>query len=464
MIFSNFTRMYAIVDIETTGGSHKHEKITEIAVYVHDGNKVVKEFTSLINPERNIPYFITGLTGITNEMVADAPKFYEIAKQLVEIMENCIFVAHNVNFDYHFVREEFARLGYDFKREQLCTVKMSRKFIPGKRSYSLGNLCQDLGIVVNDRHRASGDALATVKLFELLLSINGGSLKGSSNLVELSQKNIHPDFDTSLVAKLPHLTGIYRFLNEKGDIIYIGKSNDIHDRVMSHFNNTTTKKALEMKGQIVDIGYEVTGSELVALLLESFEIKKHKPLYNRAQRRTMDHFGIISYTDNLGYVRFFIGKNNVHESLPLASFNNQTEARLFLTEMVERYELCQKLCGLYNSQEACFQYQIGACHGACIGKESPESYNRRADQFIGYLRFDNESFWIIGHGRDADEQSVVRVKNGKYLGFGFIATDVAVSNKEILADCIKSYPDNREIQQIIRNYLKNHPFAKVVKD
>jgi len=456
--------MYAIVDIETTGGSHKHEKITEIAVYVHDGSKVIREFTSLINPERTIPYFITSLTGITNEMVAGAPKFYEIARQLVEVMDGCIFVAHNVNFDYHFVREEFSRLGYDFKHEQLCTVKMSRKLIPGKRSYSLGNLCDELGITLNDRHRASGDALATVKLFELLLAMNGASLTGSSKLVELSRKNIHPDLDTSLVDKLPHKTGIYRFLNEKGDIIYIGKSNDIRDRVMSHFNNTTTKKALEMKGNIVDIGYEITGCELVALLLESFEIKKHKPLYNRAQRRTMDHFGIISYTDSSGYIRFFIGKNNAQETLPLASFNNQTEARLFLTEMVEKYQLCQKLCGLYNSQEACFHFQIGSCNGACLGKEDPKDYNYRANQLIRYFEFDNENFWIIGHGRHAEEQSVVRVKNGKYLGFGYIGNDVTLTGTDFLSDCVKFYPDNREVQQIIRSYLKNHPFAKVIKE
>jgi DNA polymerase-3 subunit epsilon len=456
--------MYAIIDIETTGGSHKHEKITEIAVYVHDGKKVVREFTSLVNPERNIPYFITSLTGISNEMVEDAPKFYEIAKQLVEITEGCIFVAHNVNFDYHFVREEFSRLGYDFKREQLCTVKMSRKLIPGKRSYSLGNLCDELGICITDRHRASGDALATVKLFEILLSLNGEALKGSSKFIELSRKNIHPDFDTTLIGKLPHKTGIYRFLNEKGDIIYIGKSNDIRDRVMSHFNNTTTKKAIEMKGNIADIGYELTGCELVALLLESYEIKKHKPLYNRAQRRTMDHFGIVSYTDSNGYIRFFVDKNSSLETLPLASFNNHTEARLFLTEMVEKYQLCQKLCGLYNSQEACFHFQIGSCKGACTGKEDPKEYNHRANQLIRYFEFDNENFWILGHGRTSDEQSVVRVKNGKYLGFGYIGNDAQMTGTELLSDCIKSYPDNREIQQIIRSYLKNHPFTKIIKE
>lgn len=164
--------MYSIIDIETTGGSPKTEKVTEIAVYIHDGTRVVNEFVTLVNPEKNIPAFITGLTGITNKMVADAPKFYEIARELVKLTENTIFVAHNAGFDYGFICEEFRQLGYTFKREKLCTVKLSRKLIPGLRSYSLGRLCSELGIPVHDRHRAAGDAMATVKLFEILVDLD----------------------------------------------------------------------------------------------------------------------------------------------------------------------------------------------------------------------------------------------------------------------------------------------------
>lgn len=164
--------MYSIIDIETTGGSPKTEKVTEIAVYIHDGTRVVNEYASLVNPEKSIPAFITGLTGITNEMVAGAPKFYEIARELVELTENTIFVAHNAGFDYGFICEEFRQLGYLFKREKLCTVKLSRKLIPGLRSYSLGKLCSELGIDVHNRHRAAGDAMATVRLFEILVDLD----------------------------------------------------------------------------------------------------------------------------------------------------------------------------------------------------------------------------------------------------------------------------------------------------
>ncbi len=173
--------MYAIVDIETTGGSARLEKITEIAIYLHDGEKITGEFSSLVNPERNIPYFITNLTGITNEMVEDAPRFFEIAKDIVELTEGRTFVAHNARFDYSFIRQEFKSLGFNFKRNILDTVTLSRKLFPGHRSYSLGNICKDLKITINGRHRAAGDALATVKLFEMLLKrdseINGSRSK-----------------------------------------------------------------------------------------------------------------------------------------------------------------------------------------------------------------------------------------------------------------------------------------------
>ena len=159
--------MYAIVDIETTGGSPVKEKITEIAIYIHDGQKITNEFVTLINPEKNIPYNIIALTGITNEMVASAPKFYEIARDIVELTKDRTIIAHNSTFDYSFIRNEFRSLGYNFQREQLCTVKLSRKLIPGLRSYSLGAICSELGIKITDRHRAAGDALATAKLFDI---------------------------------------------------------------------------------------------------------------------------------------------------------------------------------------------------------------------------------------------------------------------------------------------------------
>jgi DNA polymerase-3 subunit epsilon len=256
--------MYAIVDIETTGGSPGNDRITEIAVLIHDGARIVHEFSSLVNPECKIPYYITAMTGITNEMVAGAPKFFEIARELVELTQNMIFVAHNVAFDYGFVRNEFRRLGYDYKREQLCTVRVSRKLMPGLRSYSLGRLCDDLKIVIKGRHRATGDAAATAILFDHLLEIervNGTShINGSARFVQ----DHHPSLDLCKVKNLPEEPGVYYFYNQEAELIYIGKSRNIRHRVLSHFSNTTTGKAIKMRTQIADVGCESTGSRLIS--------------------------------------------------------------------------------------------------------------------------------------------------------------------------------------------------------
>lgn len=168
-LFAIFGCMYTVIDIETTGGSNNSGKITEIAIFVFDGEKITDSFVTLVNPECYIPPFISNLTGITNEMVAHAPKFYEIARKIVEITANKIFVAHNVGFDYNFIKKEFHDLGYNFNRKTVCTVVLSRKLFPGHSSYSLGKICNDLDININGRHRAEGDALATVELFRRLL-------------------------------------------------------------------------------------------------------------------------------------------------------------------------------------------------------------------------------------------------------------------------------------------------------
>src|ERR1035437_57396 len=243
--------MYAIIDVETTGTGASYGKITEIAIILHNGVAVTETFTTLINPECNIPWNITRLTGITNEMVAYAPKFYEVAKKIIELTAGRIFVAHNAMFDYSFVKEEFKRLGYDFKRKTICTVKLGRKLLPGHRSYSLGNICADLGINITDRHRAIGDALATAKLFEILISQN--------NLLESSLfvNQTYP-LPSEKITAIPGRTGVYYFYDAQGSIIYIGKSKDIHPRVITHFSNSQTKKEIEMRDRIADVSWKET--------------------------------------------------------------------------------------------------------------------------------------------------------------------------------------------------------------
>lgn len=454
--------MYAIIDIETTGGNPRRDKITDIAVLLHDGYRVIREYSTLVNPECRIPYHITALTGITNEMVADAPRFYEIARELVELTTDTVFVAHNVAFDYGFVRSEFQRLGYDFRREKLCTVRLSRKIIPGHTSYSLGKLCSDLNIEINNRHRALGDAVATAQLFDILVQTEcANQTKFISEFYSAGYLH-HPLLKTEKVRNLPEEPGVYYMYNTGGDLIYIGKSRNIRNRVLSHFSNKSTSKALNMQAVVSDVDCECTGSELIALLKESFEIKKHKPLFNRRQRRSLFRYELKYFTDDKGYLRFSIEKTTDSSCSPLVCFSTKAEANGFLLKIIEKYGLCQKLCGIYPTEGNCFHYEIGACQGACIGHEPAELYNIRASKVINEYNFGIRNMLIIDEGRNPNEKSVVKIENGKYIGFGYFAPSFIVENPMIFHECITQFPDNREVQQIIKHYLRNNRVEKIM--
>ncbi len=445
--------MYAILDIETTGLSPFADKIIEIAIFIHNGNEIIEEYSTLINPERNIPYHITRITGINNEMVQNAPKFWEIARDLVVLTEGKSIVAHNASFDYHFIRNEFKSLGYQFKRERLCTVKLSRKIIPNHKSYSLGKLCKDLGIIIDGRHRAVGDALATVKLFEHLLQI-------SPSLDQLNSSKFY-HINANVIKNLPEEPGVYYFHDHNGDIIYIGKSKNIKTRVFSHYSNEKSERAIKMVDEVHNISYELTGSELIALLLESDEIKTKKPKYNRKQRRAANHYGIYMFTDEYGYICFKV--DGIKKEDPMASFNSAKEAHERLYNLSEKHQLCQKLSGLYDSAGACFYYQIKRCKGACIQEEKPEEYNLRAQAMLDELSYNWQNFYIVDSGRNDHEKSVVKIENGKYLGFGYIDADCIGNDIENLSDVIKIYPDNKDVQQIIRTYLKGNNVEMLIK-
>ncbi len=447
--------MYAIIDIETTGGNASRERITEIAIFVHDGKQIVKEYSTLVNPECKVPPFVARLTGISDEMLVNAPKFYEVARDIVEITEGCTFVAHNAAFDYSFVKQEFLNLGYKYKKPVLCTVKMSRKLLPGFRSYSLGNLCNSLGIQITSRHRAAGDALATVKLFERLLSVD-------PTLNQIPTDGMHPALDRSVFSKLPSTAGVYYLHDENGQLHYIGKSKNIHARILSHFQNSSTPKAIEMRTNTASISFEETGSELIALLLESDEIKKHKPLYNRLQRRTLYKYGLYSFYLQSGYHVIQIEKIKATGTphTVCASFD---EALVMVHKLADKYELCQKLCGLYQNHGACFQHSIGQCAGACIGAEPPEKYNLRVDAALSEFHHKWSDMAIIDQGRNEDEVSVVLIENKVFAGFGWMMKEDGIEDPACIKDHIKRYNDNRDIQQIIKGFLNSGKALKVIR-
>jgi DNA polymerase-3 subunit epsilon len=455
--------MYAIIDIETTGGSAHLEKITEIAIYQHDGNEITDEYVSLVNPERNIPYFITNLTGITNEMVEDAPRFYEIAKKIIELTEGRIFVAHNARFDYSFIRQEYKSLGFNFKRSILDTVALSRKLLPGHKSYSLGNICDDLSISINGRHRAAGDALATVRLFEILMARDIDMNGGRSTLLKNTRvSKLNPKLNTAKIEMIPDEPGIYYFYNEKGDLIYIGKSRNLQQRINTHLSNNSTNRAMEMRDLIADISWERTGSELIALLKESSEIKRNRPVYNRAQRRTGFQWGIFRFIDTNGYLNYRYGQINDDE-IPVSVFTSKEKTKSKLGSLVDTYKLCQKLSGLYETEGACFHYQVGICKGACIGKESPGEYNERAAKATEQFIFSRLNFFIIDKGREDDERCAVKIVNGKYSGWGYFNINDMGFGLSAVHDCIKPSGDNSDIQVILKSYLRSNRVEKIIE-
>lgn len=452
--------MYAILDIETTGGQFNEEGITEIAIYKFDGHEVVDQFISLVNPEKEIQPFVVKLTGINNAMLRSAPKFYEVAKRIIEITQDCIVVAHNSSFDYRILRTEFNRLGYDFIRPTLCTVELSKKLIPGMESYSLGKLVRALGIPVTDRHRASGDALATVKLFKLLLSKDTEKeILISSIKVEIKSGLVPKLLD--IVESLPTKTGIYYIHNEKGDLIYIGKSKNIKKRVNQHFTGKTNKcKKIQL--EVFAVTHEETGSELIALLKESEEIKINKPIYNRAQRKSIFQYALYEVLDENGYLCLQLQKTDGRKK-EITSYTSIQEGKNALFRITEKYNLCQKLNGLYETQNGCFQYKIKECNGACLGKESTHEYNQRVEDFIKAMKFENNNMIVIDRGRKVDERSAVLIENGIYKGYCFYDLNYQITNIEVLKNILIPMQNNRDTRQIIQNYLRKNRVMKIVK-
>ncbi len=451
--------MYAILDIETTGGQFNEEGITEIAIYKYDGYEIVDQFISLVNPEKPIQPFVVKLTGINNAMLRSAPKFYEVAKRIIEITDNCILVAHNTSFDYRILRTEFNRLGYDFVKPTLCTVELSKKLIPEQPSYSLGKLVRALGIPMSDRHRASGDALATVKLFQLLLAKDSEKEIVIGLIKAEIKSGLSPKL-LDIVESLPNKTGIYYIHNEKGDLIYIGKSKNIKKRVNQHFTGKNNKSK-KIQAQVFTVTYEETGSELVALLKESEEIKINKPIYNRAQRKSIFQWALYEVLDDKGYLNLKLQKADGRKK-EITSYTTLQEGKNSLFRITEKYNLCQKLNGLYETQNGCFQHKINECNGACLSKETPEVYNERVEEFLNEMSFNNQNRIIVDRGRKINERSAVLIENGIYKGYCFFDLNYQITNMEVFKTILIPMQNNRDTRTIIQSYLRKNKVLKII--
>ena len=453
--------LYAIVDIETTGGYAAANGITEIAVFISDGQKVLDEFHSLINPHYTIPRFIESLTGITNDMVEYERDFESVADELYELIHDKVFVAHNVNFDYSFIKYHLLACGHELNCKKLCTIRLGRKVIPGLRGYGLGKICKHLGIEIEERHRAKGDAKATAKLLHHLLKNDTNGYAQTMLRSGSKEQFLPPNIQASEIKRIPPRPGVYYFHDRKGKVIYVGKAKNLNKRVNSHFsNNRPNRQKQEFLKKIYHISYQATGTELMAFILESTEIKKLWPEQNRSQKRFEQAYGMYSFEDYNGYLRLFIEKRRKNLKA-LYSFNLLAEGYSMLRHLVTEFELCPKLCFLQSANIECQSLIVNKCKGACEQKETAKEYNKRVLKCIQHLETELPTFALLDTGLQQEEQSCILIEKGKFYGMGYLPSDIKVHQADELKDYLTPYNENDYIRGIVFKYAEKYPSKKI---
>jgi DNA polymerase III subunit epsilon len=375
------------VDVETTGMNPVDNRIIEIGIVRVEDGVVVKEYSKLVNPMAHIDPFIQNFTGITPDMIEGAPTFYEIIDEVEEILSNAVFVAHNVRFDYGFVKQEFKRFGKSFSSKQLCTVKLSRQFYPGHRSYSLSALIERHGFVCPERHRALDDAKVCFQLLDQIKRDFDDKRISDSFKIFLQKPSLPGRISQNLITSLPESPGIYILYGEDNSCLYVGKSINIRSRVKQHFmNDYRTTTDMKLASQVTDIEAIPTSGELSALLLESQTIKKRSPIYNKLLRSAYGLLVAKRVMNDTGHYTVEIGDiNSISiDDLPdiIGVFRSHKEIKKFLQSIVKAHGLCGKLLGMEKTKEACFYTQLGWCSGACTGNESALTYNIRFEEAI----------------------------------------------------------------------------------
>ena len=430
--------MYAIVDIETTGGYAAANDITEIAIVLHDGQGVTEVYQTLIKPSVPIPYFIQSLTGIHPLMLEDAPGFGEVAGQIHEMLQGRIFVAHNVNFDYSFVKHHLAASGLELNAQKLCTVRLARKVFPSLPSYSLGNLCRHFNIIIENRHRAGGDATATARLFDHILQ-NNGLVHIRESLKRTSKEQCLPlHLPREQIDSLPYSPGVYYFHNQKGKVIYVGKARNIRYRVSSHFtHNGAGRQRQDFLRNIHSVTYQTCGTELMAFILENIEIRKLWPEYNRALKNFTPVFGLYLYEDRGGYLRLVLEKKK-NQLRSLYTFNSLIEGNRLVNQLTEQFAL--------QSPE----------------KESADVYNNRVLEAVDHLEKQLPTFAVVDDRHDADGRSCILIEKGRFYGMGYMPGEAAVYSAEELKTYLQAYPENDYIRGLVYQYVQKRPDKKFV--
>jgi DNA polymerase-3 subunit epsilon len=443
---------YAIVDIETTGGNAGGSRITEIAIIIHDGTVVTDRWETLVNPQKDIPLPIFALTGINNEMVRDAPIFDDISEKVLELLTDRIFVAHNVNFDYSFVRHQLEEAGFKWTAKKLCTVRAARKIKPGLGSYSLGNLCRSLDIPLLNQHRAGGDADATAILFSRLLEWDSAGEISTMVKKTAQDQRLPPNLPPHDFERLPEKPGVYYFYNQEKKVIYVGKAINLKKRVASHFSGHSIKPQRQhFLRDIHGISFEVCATELMALLLECSEIKKLWPTYNRALKRFDAKYGLYTYEARSGYKYLAVGKLGKFQAC-LESFSSLHAGIDLLGSLAQQFGIDYRFCkyGVQADGE-------GPQRNDYRNLPAVEQHNGQIENAIDFLLQNRPSFAIIDKGKTTDERSCIWVQDGHFYGMGYITSEVGFTEPGAIKDYVTPYRSNQYIMQLIYTYAQKYP-------
>lgn len=444
--------MYAVIDVETTGGSPGTDRVIEIAVLLFDGTKITDSFSTLLNPKRLIDSYVTRLTGITQEMVSTAPSFEDVSDKILEMTHEAIFVAHNVKFDFGMLRHEFRRLGIDFNRKQLDTVNLARKVLPGFNSYSLGNICDSTGIVINDRHRAFGDAEATVKLLELILTKNT-----SAKYIEIELNHgidvdlLPPYLSKAEIEKLPEDAGVFYYKDEIGKILFLDGVKNIRRKVITHFSSPADSPSKKRMFELMrSIDYELSGNELTAKLLAWRELKKHQPEFNKKPKVITYTHGLFLGKDELGFNQLKIHPIDWQQGELMMRFSSKGAANKVLAKIIKE-----------NGMHSWFALRAKMKEKG-IDDKSLRNFNAAIEKSVRKYLFRTPNFFIIEQGIHPDEHAALWVENNVYKGFGYFNPELTPAKPENLREVIKADDDDFETQKIIRTSLRKMKTAYII--
>ena len=409
----------AFVDLETTGATASLDRITEIGIILVDESGV-QEWSSLVNPETRISGFSERLSGISNEMVANEPRFCDLANRVYKMLEGRILVAHNARFDYAFLKQSFMREGIDFSVKTLCTVKLSRRLYPGYPKHNLDTLIERHGLKVSGRHRALADAQLIHQFWDKIQATIPQETIQSALKALLGRPSTPMHIDLTMIDGLPEAPGVYLFYGENDLPLYVGKSVNIRQRVMSHFTaDVTSAKEMSLSQQVRRIEHIRTGGEIGALLQEAALVKKLQPTHNRQLRRNNELCSIqlkevseglkvhVAYANELD----FATTSNLY-----GLFKSKREALKALTEIAGEHNLCKAIIGLEKVKvgSPCFGRQLKKCRGACIGDEARLAHDARLMAGLGKLKIRTWPFDGPAYIKEGEE--MLLIENWAYLG------------------------------------------------